>query len=53
LWFECMVDYGREGRAVQFSLLFLKIYLFLCIWLYSSCLQTHQNRAPDPFTDGC
>ena len=30
---------------------FLKNYLFIvCIWVCSSCLQTHQKRALDPIT---
>ena len=34
--------------------IFLKIYLLtLYIWLYCSCLQTHQKRASDPTTGGC
>jgi len=34
------------------SFFFLKI-LFYCIWVYCSCLQTHQKRASDLITDGC
>ena len=35
-----------------FALFFLKMYLFLCVWVHCNCLQTHHKRASDPIIDG-
>jgi hypothetical protein len=38
---------------LSFLCLFFKDSFSLCIWVHCSCLQTHQKRASDLFTDGC
>jgi hypothetical protein len=45
---------GLKACAITTRLFFfLKIYLFLFIWVHCSCLQTHQKNISDPIRDGC
>jgi len=46
-------DVDTMTQATLLFNFFCKIYLFLCLWVHCSCLQTHQKRAKDPITDGC